>query len=136
MTIAVAAVAVALAAFNRVVQAYDAYRFQKGWDTCDVMSAIRTVDSKAGLIAIDLGSDDGVTTGEEVYIYRPGSKPRYIGKARIISVETQSARCRIVAGTFDVAIHAGCWVAHFTWDYSRRPFRCGTPFLESVQPSK
>ena len=136
MTIPVAAVAISLAASNRVIEAYDSYRFQKGWVTCDVLSGIRTVDSKGAIITICLGSDFGLTPDEEVYIYRRGSKPQYIGKARVISVEKDSARCRIVGGTFDPAIHADCWVAHFTWDYSRKPFICGTPYLESVRPSK
>ena len=75
MTIAVAAAAISLAASNRVIEAYDSYRFQKGWVTCDVMSGIRTVDSKGAIITICLGSDFGLTPDEEVYIYRRGSKP-------------------------------------------------------------
>ena len=48
MMVAVAITGIAFAVWNRAREAYDAYRFQKGWGTRDVTGRITAVDRKRG----------------------------------------------------------------------------------------
>jgi hypothetical protein len=129
MMTAVGVMAVSLATWNRAIDAFDAYRFRKGWDTRDVTGEVIALDRKGGMVTISLGSDDGLSTGEQVYVFREEPKPRYLGKVRIVSVDYESACGQIVLGGSGAACQTGDCVAHFTWANPDKPFVCGTPSL-------
>lgn len=123
ITIAIAAVA--CAAWTPINEAHDAYRFHKGWETCDVTGMISSVRRGEGLVTMTIGSDDGIACGEVLYLLRKGPAIRYIGKARVISVEGESAVGRIVAGVRGLPVREGDQVAHLTW-VKRRWRLCGS----------
>ncbi len=144
MMVAMAAVAVSLAAWNQAMEAWDSYRFHKGWDTCDVQGEVTAVERQKGRVTISIGSDDGIVPGEILYLFRAETEAswiaeteaRYIGKLSIISVEFESAVGQILANVQGPAIQAGDRVAHFTWDTHRRRFVCGYALGESIRPLK
>jgi hypothetical protein len=121
--LAIAVAAVPLAAWDRVVETYDAYRFRKGWDTCDVTGEITAVNRQGERVTISIGADDGIVTGEVLYLFRAGPKSRYLGKVRVVSVECDSAVGQIVARARGL-VQEGDGVAHLTWFKRHWPL-CG-----------
>jgi hypothetical protein len=112
MMVAVAVVAVSLAARDHAMEAYDTYRFHKGWKTRDVTGEVTAVDRSEGRVTISIGSDDGIGLGEVLFLFREASDVRYIGKVRIISLEYISAEGQIVSSAHGLAIRAGDRVTH------------------------
>jgi len=123
--IATAVIAVSLAARDPVIEAYDAYRLREGWDTCDVIGSVIAVGPREGRVTIGMGSDEGIARGEVLYLFRGGSETRYIGKARVISLDPDSAEGQVVARSRGIAIREGDRVAHLTWR-ELLPGLCGT----------
>jgi hypothetical protein len=102
--IAIAVLAVSFAAWDRVIEAYDAYPFSKRWDTSDVTGVITTVNQQEERVTISIGSDDGIVTGEVLYLFRGEPERQYTGKIRIDSIECESAMGRIIARVRGLAI--------------------------------
>src|SRR5262245_12187575 len=112
---AVAATAVPLAAWDSIIYAFDANRFHKGWDPCDVTGVISAVHRDEGLVSVTVGSDDGIARGEVLDLFREGSGARYIGKACVNSLDPGSAVGQIVDCGRGLTIREGDRVAHLTW---------------------
>jgi hypothetical protein len=130
--VAVVVAAAPLAAWDRVLEAYDAYRFHQRRDTCDVTGVITAIDRQAGRVAITIGSDDGIVSGEVLYLFRGEANPHYLGKIRIDSVQDDSAMGQIISRSCGLAIREGDGVAHLTW--VKRRFRLCGYALRSPEP--
>jgi predicted RNase H-like nuclease (RuvC/YqgF family) len=62
-------------------------------------------------LEISLGSDDGVTTGQEYFVFRTGDSPQYIGKIRITLTEADKAVGRLVFSNLGRKVMEGDSVA-------------------------
>ena len=86
-----------------------------------------------GGAAITIGSDDGIASGEVLYLFRGGAKSCYLGKIRIDSVQDDSATGQIISRSCGLAIREGDGVAHVT--RVKRRFRlCGYALRSPVPP--
>ncbi|MEW4569811.1 hypothetical protein AB1L88_18255 [Tautonia sp. JC769] len=62
-------------------------------------------------LEISLGSDDGVTTGQEYFVFRTGDSPQYIGKVRITLTEADKAVGRLIFSNLGRKVMEGDSVA-------------------------
>ncbi|WP_152054096.1 hypothetical protein [Tautonia marina] len=62
-------------------------------------------------LEISLGSDDGVKTGQEYFVFRTGDSPQYIGKIRITLTEADKAVGRLVFSNLGRKVMEGDSVA-------------------------
>src|SRR5262249_31226692 len=51
-------------------------------------------------IELTIGSDDGLVVGHELYLYHTTPRPEYLGRVRIVSVESDQAVARVVGNTY------------------------------------
>ncbi len=57
----------------------------------DVKGTIKATDATSGLITINLGSDNGLTKGNTLHVYRLQPRPTYVGLLRIMDVREHEA---------------------------------------------
>lgn len=107
--------AVSLAARDRIIEAYDAYRFHERWDTRDVTGMVTALDPGEAMVTVSLGSDDGIARGEVLYLFREAPATRYIGKVSVTSVADESAVGWIFGGVRGLPVREGDGVAHLAW---------------------
>jgi len=62
-------------------------------------------------IEISIGSDDGVITGQEYYIFRTGDAPQYIGKIQVTLTEPDRSVARVVESYLGRKVKEGDVVA-------------------------
>ncbi|WP_169972869.1 hypothetical protein [Tautonia rosea] len=62
-------------------------------------------------LEISIGSDDGVKTGQEYFVFRTGDSPQYIGKIRITLTEADKAVGRLVFSNLGRKVTEGDSVA-------------------------
>ena len=62
-------------------------------------------------LEVSIGSDDGVKTGQEYYVFRTGDSPQYIGKIRITLTEADKAVGRLVFSNLGRKVMEGDSVA-------------------------
>ncbi len=65
----------------------------------DVEGRINQVDSTNRSMEISIGSDDGIAVGQELYVLRRDPKPEYLGKVRIVSVQSDKAVVSVIGKT-------------------------------------
>ncbi|MDB5336723.1 MAG: hypothetical protein JWN70_2342 [Planctomycetaceae bacterium] len=51
------------------------------------------------LIEISIGENDGLSMGNELFVYRGGEKPKFLGKARIMGITADAAVCELIKST-------------------------------------
>jgi len=66
---------------------------------------------KATLVEITVGSDDGVTKGVQMHVFRLNGKPKYLGKIKIIQVSADKAIGEVVDDPKQGPIQKGDHVA-------------------------
>ncbi len=49
------------------------------------------------LVAISIGENDGLSKDNELFAYRTGNKPKFLGKVRVLEVHPDSAICELVS---------------------------------------
>jgi hypothetical protein len=57
----------------------------------EVEGLIKTVEEKAGLVTIDVGSDAGLAKGHTLEVFRLKPQPKYLGTLRIVDVTKKTA---------------------------------------------
>ena len=73
-----------------------------------VIKADRT--NRPKYVEISIGSDDGLLVGHQMDVMRSGvdgKEPQYLGKLRVISIDTDSAVCEVVAAAKNGIIEVG-----------------------------
>jgi hypothetical protein len=65
----------------------------------DVEGKVLKVDARNRSIEISIGSDDGVYTGMELYLYRTSPQPEYLGKVKVGLVEPDQAVANVIGNT-------------------------------------
>jgi hypothetical protein len=62
----------------------------------DIKGSIKTADMSNGLVTINLGSDNGLTKGNTLEVYRLRPSPQYVGVVRIMDVRPHEAVGKLV----------------------------------------
>jgi len=65
-----------------------------------VVGEVRRVDPTNRRVEITIGSDDGLSVGHELFLFRQVPRPEYIGKITIISVDPDQAVGRVNGATY------------------------------------
>ncbi len=65
----------------------------------DVEGKVLKVDPRNRSIEISIGSDDGVSTGMELYLFRTSPMPEYLGKVKVGLVEPDQAVASVIGNT-------------------------------------
>jgi multidrug efflux pump subunit AcrA (membrane-fusion protein) len=65
----------------------------------DVEGKVLKVDAKNRSIEISIGSDDGVSTGMELYLFRTSPQPEYLGKVKVGLVEGDQSVATVIGNT-------------------------------------
>ena len=60
-----------------------------------VMETKKPKDGGDLLLSISIGENDGLQMGNELSVYRTGPNPKYLGRARILSVNADTAVCEL-----------------------------------------
>jgi predicted transcriptional regulator len=61
---------------------------------------VTRIDPTNRRMELSIGSDDGLVTGHELYIYRTSPRPEYIGKVTIVTVEPDRAVAKVIGNTY------------------------------------
>jgi len=64
-----------------------------------VQGEVSRVDDQNRSIEITLGSDDGLVSGHEMFVYRVKPRPEFIGKIKIIAVDPDQSVGRVIGAT-------------------------------------
>jgi hypothetical protein len=56
-----------------------------------VQGVVERIDAQNRKVEISIGSDDGLVTGHELFLYRTQPRPEYLGKIRITNVDPDRA---------------------------------------------
>jgi hypothetical protein len=65
-----------------------------------VVGEVKRVDPSNRRVEITIGSDDGLSVGHELFLFRQVPRPEYIGKITIISVEPDQSVGRVIGATY------------------------------------
>lgn len=136
LMIVVAIAGVAVAAWSQAARRREVARFRRALDAREAVGIVTTADNDR--IAFELGSDDGLAKGQELYLVRlvrdgPGPEPDfgtatarycYLGRARVVTVGSQHAEARLVASESALTVREGDW-AFTAGDRPRIPWKCG-----------
>lgn len=60
-----------------------------------VLEARKSTRGGQMLLTISLGENDGLTVGNELFVYRGGANTKYLGKARVLDVQADEAVCEL-----------------------------------------
>lgn len=66
----------------------------------DVEGMVTKIDGTSSRIELSIGSDDGLVSGHELFVYRRTPRPQYIGKIRIIATDPERAVATVVGKTY------------------------------------
>lgn len=66
----------------------------------DVEGMVTRIDGTSSRIELSIGSDDGLVSGHELFVYRRTPRPQYIGKIRIIATDPERAVATVVGKTY------------------------------------
>lgn len=58
-----------------------------------VLEARKAKDGGSTLLTISLGENDGLIKGNELFVFRRGSSPKFLGKARVLDIKADTAVC-------------------------------------------
>jgi hypothetical protein len=116
---AVAVVALAFASWFWAARAREMERFRRARGFWKYPTGVAMAAGRDRIV-VSLGSDVGIVVGEEFYLARgepgreppfgpAGPKPRYLGRARVIAVEFDSAEARLMADAPDGPVRTGDW---------------------------
>ena len=61
-----------------------------------VMETKKPKDGGNLLLSVSIGENDGLSKGNEMMVFRTGTNPKFLGRARILEVHPDSAVCEIV----------------------------------------
>ena len=64
--------------------------------TFSIQGKVARVDWQNKRVILDIGSDDGLSSGQVLFLYRSKPLPKYLGKVRIISVDPHRAVTEVV----------------------------------------
>jgi hypothetical protein len=64
-----------------------------------VQGVVEKIDPQGRRVEISIGSDDGLVTGHELFLYRTQPRPEYLGKLRIILVDPDRAVAEVIGKT-------------------------------------
>ena len=65
----------------------------------DVEGKVLKVDAKNRSLEISIGSDDGVFTGMELFLFRTSPQPEFLGKVKVGLVESDQAVATVIGNT-------------------------------------
>jgi hypothetical protein len=65
-----------------------------------VVGEVTRIDATNRRVELSIGSDDGLVTGHELYIFRTVPRPEYIGKVSIVAVEPDRAVAKVIGNTY------------------------------------
>ncbi|WP_165224963.1 hypothetical protein [Aquisphaera insulae] len=65
-----------------------------------VTGQVKRVDASNRSVEISIGSDDGLSIGHELYMFRETPRPEYLGKISVISVDPDQAVGRVIGTTY------------------------------------
>ncbi|QEH38211.1 hypothetical protein OJF2_68090 [Aquisphaera giovannonii] len=65
-----------------------------------VVGKIKQVDPANRNLVISIGSDDGLSVGNELYLFRQDPRPEYLGKMSVTIVDPDQAVGRVIGGTY------------------------------------
>jgi hypothetical protein len=68
----------------------------------DVKGKVMATDQQSGYVTINLGSDNGLTKGNTLEVFRRQPRPQYVGVLRILEVRPHEAVGRLVQRTANV----------------------------------
>jgi hypothetical protein len=77
----------------------------------DVKGTVKATDAASGLVTVNLGSDNGLTKGNTLQVYRLAPRPTYVGQMRIVDVRPNEAVGKLVSAARPGAIQIGDEVA-------------------------
>lgn len=60
-----------------------------------VLEARKSKEGGQMLLTVSLGENDGLTLGNELTVYRGGAKTKYLGRARVLSLQADTAVCEL-----------------------------------------
>jgi ABC-type Na+ efflux pump permease subunit len=63
-----------------------------------VEGEVSRVDQSNRRVEITIGKDDGLVQGHELFLFRGGPNPRYIGKIKLISVDPDQSVGQVIVG--------------------------------------
>jgi hypothetical protein len=72
-----------------------------------VLNTRRNRSNGVEYVEISIGSDDGVTKGHDVYVYRSGDRPQYLGRIRLVEVSADRAVGELVERSPNGVIQKG-----------------------------
>jgi ABC-type Na+ efflux pump permease subunit len=64
-----------------------------------VEGEVTKVDKLNRTVEISIGSDDGLASGHELYLYRTKPRPEYLGKIKVLSVDPDQAVGKVIGTT-------------------------------------
>ncbi len=62
-----------------------------------VVGRVIGLNNSERLVEISLGSDDGITEGHELQVFREGDSPQFVGTVRVIRTQPERAVARVVS---------------------------------------
>jgi hypothetical protein len=65
-----------------------------------VVGEVKQVDPSNRRVVISIGSDDGLSLGNELYLFRTSPRPEYLGKITVIAVDPDQAVGRVNGTTY------------------------------------
>ncbi|GIW88942.1 MAG: hypothetical protein KatS3mg108_3266 [Isosphaeraceae bacterium] len=77
----------------------DPARYQKLALPPEVEGEVLLADAVKGRFQISIGSDDGLVSGHELYVYRLEPRPEYLGKVRVSIVDSDRAVVTLIGTT-------------------------------------
>jgi hypothetical protein len=92
MMVAVAVVAISIAARP----GSDDHRYDSHCPPPQIQGEVSCVDQQNERVELTIGSDDGLTRGQELHVFRAEVPPRFLGKLRIIYVEADQSVARVI----------------------------------------
>jgi len=64
-----------------------------------VQGEVSRVDARGTQVEITIGSDDGIVTGHELFVFRTQPQPQYLGKIKILTVDPDQAVGQVMGRT-------------------------------------
>ena len=61
----------------------------------EVLEARKAKEGGDMLLSISIGENDGLAVNNELFVYRKGANPKFLGKARILSITADTAVCTL-----------------------------------------
>jgi hypothetical protein len=65
-----------------------------------VMGEVKRIDSSNRRVEVTIGSDDGLVSGHELFVFRVSPRPEYLGKISIVAVDPDQAVGKVIGNTY------------------------------------